>query len=245
METSPSAPGSRPRFAVITPSMDGRAEYLAEARGSVRATVCAPLGFDVEHRVHVQQQRLSPGAARNALIRESDPDAWIVPLDDDDLLLQRTLHHYAELILQHHARRWFVADFVRVDEERRYLPGQDYAAWTFPTPVRMLIAIFRAEHFLQGNVCFHRSLFEQVGGYDESLWMAEDLDLYVRFLLAGHLPVRGAHLSHLHRVHPGNSSRGVDVGRHHADLEQLYQRYAPRLLALGVPPPAPPAVPGR
>ncbi|MBN8471534.1 glycosyltransferase family 2 protein [Corallococcus exiguus] len=245
MESSAPTPGARPRFAVITPSMNERAAYLAEARVSVRAADRLPLGFDVEHRVHVQQQRLSPGAARNPLIRESEPDAWIVPLDDDDLMLQRALQHYAELILHHSARRWFVADFVRMDEERRYLPGRDHAAWTFPTPARMLTAIFRAEHILQGNVCFHRSLFEQVGGYDESLWMAEDLDLYVRFLLAGHLPLRGAHLSHMHRVHPGNISRGVDAGRHHTDLERLYQRYAPSLGALGVPAPTQPASPGR
>jgi hypothetical protein len=229
--------GTRLRFAVITPSTGERAEYLKEARDSVRLSMRVPLAFDVEHRVHVQERRVSPGAARNALIRESAPDAWLVPLDDDDLLFQRTLHHYAELILHHPDRCWFVADFVRMDEDRRYLPGQDYAAWTFSTPARMLTAIFRGEHFLQGNVCFHRDLFEEVGGYDASLGMAEDLDLYVRFLLAGYLPLRGAHVSHLHRVHPGNLSRCVTTGRHLVDLDQLYQRHASRLEALNVPPP--------
>ncbi|RKH72587.1 glycosyltransferase family 2 protein [Corallococcus aberystwythensis] len=101
----------------------------------------------------------------------------------------------------------------------------------------MLTPIFEAEHFLQGNVCFHRSLFDELGGYDETLEMAEDLDLYVRLLIAGHLPIQGAHLSHLHRVHPGNTSRGVDARRHSADLGQLYQRHASFLAALGVPPP--------
>ncbi|NOK15446.1 glycosyltransferase family 2 protein [Corallococcus carmarthensis] len=230
--------GTNLRFAVITPSVSERSKYLAEAVASVHATVRAPLEFDVKHHVHVQQEHLSPGAARNALIRESSPEAWLVPLDDDDLLLQRTLHHYADLILHHPGRRWFVADFVRMDRDRRYLPGQDYAAWTFPSSLAMLTSIFRAEHFLQGNVCFHRSLFDEVGGYDETLGMAEDLDLYVRFLLGGHLPLRGAHLSHLHRVHPGNLSRGVDARRHHTDLVRLYQRHAPRMVALGVPPPA-------
>ena len=58
----------------------------------------------------------------------------------------------------------------------------------------MLQAIFRAEHFLQGNVCCRHALIDEVGGYDEELQMAEDLDLYVRFLLAGHLPVVCPHL---------------------------------------------------
>ncbi|RYZ40046.1 MAG: glycosyltransferase [Myxococcaceae bacterium] len=253
----------RLRFTVITPGLSGRSAFLAEAIASVRASLRAPLDFDVEHlvreeaspgrpgrgrrdvplsdgiglRVWRQREHLGPGAARNRLLQECAPDSWIVPLDDDDLLLQRTLHHYADLILHHPERRWFVADFARMDAARRYLPGQDYAAWTFQTPTAMLTSIFQARHFLQGNVCFHQGLIQEVGGYDETLEMAEDLDLYVRFLLAGHLPWRGTHLSHLHRVHEGNISRGVDARTHHEDLERLYRRHAPRLEALGVPTP--------
>ena len=38
------------------------------------------------------------GPARNQLIREAPAEAWLVPLDDDDILLQRTLFHYASQI---------------------------------------------------------------------------------------------------------------------------------------------------
>ncbi|WP_245897209.1 hypothetical protein [Hymenobacter nivis] len=68
-----------------------------------------------------------------------------------------------------------MADFLRVDENLRYLPGEDYYAWRFDTPTAMLQAIFRAEHFLQGNVCYHHALIDEVGRYDEELQMAEDL----------------------------------------------------------------------
>ena len=103
----------------------------------------------------------------------------------------------------------------------------------------MLQAIFRAEHFLQGNVCCRHALIDEVGGYDEELQMAEDLDLYVRFLLAGHLPMVCPHLSHLHRFHARNVSTGVDAARHNADLRVIYQKYAAQLGALGI------AEPGR
>ena len=157
-----------------------------------------------------------------------------MPLDDDDILLQRTLHNYAAQIQAHPGRPWLVADFLRVDETGRYLPNEDYYAWQFESPTAMLQAIFRAEHFIQGNVCYSRAFVDEVGGYDGALKMAEDLDLYVRFLLAGQLPVVCPHISHLHRFHARNVSIGVDAETHNADLGVIYQKYAQQLKALGV-----------
>lgn len=244
-------------FSVITPTHN-RAAFLPETLTSVRQSVLAGLDASLEHLVfdvgstdhslallrdaagaddrlhpfHHPQKQLA-GPARNFLIDKARGE-WIVPLDDDDLLLQRCLFHYGQAIGQHPAARWFVADFLRVDEERRYLPGEDYYAWRFSSPTEMLQAIFRAEHFIQGNVCYQRALVREVGGYDEQLTMAEDLDLYVRFLLAGALPVVCPHLSHLHRFHRQNVSRGVDADKHHRDLTAIYRKYAAQLEQQGV-----------
>lgn len=246
-------------FTVITPTHQRRA-LLPEAVASVRASVTAPIDLSFEHLIYengssdgtadfLAEAAATPGAplrywqhparqlagfARNGLVAESPADAWIVPLDDDDILLQRTLYHYADQIQRHPGRPWFVADFLRVDAEGRYLPNEDYYAWQFEAPRQMLQAIFRAEHFIQGNVCYRRELFDKVGGYDAELKMAEDLDLYVRFLLAGHLPVVCSHISHLHRFHDRNVSIGVDAEKHGADLRVIYGKYAKQLEQLGV-----------
>ncbi|MDB5234160.1 MAG: hypothetical protein JWR44_1153 [Hymenobacter sp.] len=246
-------------FSVITPTHQRR-ELLPEAVASVRASVSAPLDFSFEHLIYDNGSRdgtaaylreaatqpgpplrhwHSPGRqlagrARNSLIQEAAPVAWLVPLDDDDIMLQRTLHHYAAQIIAHPGRPWFVADFLRVDEHGRYLPSEDYYAWQFDTPTAMLQAIFRAEHFIQGNVCYSHAFVDQVGGYDGELKMAEDLDLYVRFLLAGQLPVLCPHISHLHRFHARNVSIGVDAAKHKADLRVIYEKYAAQLRTLGV-----------
>lgn len=247
------------QFAIITPTHQRR-ELLPEAVASARASISAPLDFSFEHLIYdsgsrdgtaayLREAAAQPGAllrhwhspgrllagpARNYLVAEADPEAWVVPLDDDDFLLQRTLFHYATQIAAHPGRPWFVADFLRVDEHGRYLPGEDYYAWQFDTPTAMLQAIFRAEHFIQGNVCYHRPFFDEVGGYDDVLPMAEDLDLYVRFLLAGQLPVLCPHISHLHRFHTRNVSIGVDADKHNADLRAIYAKYQLRLEQLGV-----------
>jgi glycosyltransferase involved in cell wall biosynthesis len=224
------------QFTVITPTYQRRA-LLPEAIASVRASITAPLDIQWEHLLyeggstdgtagylaqavdqpgpplrywqHPERQR--PGWGRNKLIAEAQSE-----------------------IQRHPGRPWLVADFLRVDQERRYLPGEDYYAWKFDSPREMLQAIFRAEHFIQGNVCYSRELFDKVGGYDEELDMAEDLDLYVRFLLAGHLPVLCPHISHLHRFHQQNVSIGVDADKHRADLQVIYAKYADQLKQLGV-----------
>ena len=246
-------------FSVITPTHQRRA-LLPEAVASVRASISAPLDFSFDHLIYdngsrdgtaayLREVATQPGPllrhwhhparqlaglARNRLIQETAPEAWIVPLDDDDILLQRTLHHYAAQIAAHPNRPWFVADFLRVDESGRYLPNEDYYAWQFETPADMLRAIFRAEHFIQGNVCYSRAFCDGVGGYDAELAMAEDLDLYVRFLLAGQLPVLCSHISHLHRFHTHNVSIGVDADKHRTDLQVIYAKYAAQLQQLGV-----------
>lgn len=246
-------------FSIITPTRNRR-QYLPEAVASVRATITAPIDFSYEHLINElastdgtadylrelaaqdgpplryweQPEKMLPGPARNLLIREARPGGWLVPLDDDDIMLQRCLYHYAALVEQNPGRPWFVADFLRMDENRGYMPNEDYYAWKFDSPKEMLQAIFRAEHFIQGNVCYSHELFDQVGGYDEQLPMAEDLELYVRFLLAGHLPVIAPHISHLHRFHTSNFSVGVDAEKHGNDLRMIYDKHAQKLQAQGI-----------
>ena len=83
-------------------------------------------------------------------------------------------------------------------------------------------------------MCFSRKLYDEVGGYDESVGMAEDLDLYVRFLIYGHLNVYLPIISHLHRMHTANFSIGCDRDKHHADLTDIYQRNEEKLRVMGV-----------
>lgn len=243
-------------FTVITPTSH-RLPYLKECIASVQGQVLAGVQAELEHIVLVSEpdaataawvasgdwpatvrvveagaERLSPAQARNRAIAEAS-NPWILLLDDDDVFLQRTAFHFTQAVQAHPERRWFVSDFLRVDAELRY-QADDYYAWPFDTPAEMLQAIFRSEHFLQGNVCFQKSLFEEAGGYDESLDMAEDLELYVRFLLKGALPVALPFASHLHRMHEANISRAVQGDKHFHDLRQMFHHHEEKLQKLMV-----------
>jgi len=116
----------------------------------------------------------------------------------------------------------------------QYMPQEDYYGWVFPTAKDMLQAIFDSCHFIQGNVCFSKKLFDEVGEYDEKVGMAEDLDLYVRFLIHGDLNVYLPMISHLHRMHTGNFSVGCDRDKHHSDLRDIYGRNENKLKDMGV-----------
>jgi len=244
-------------LSVITPTHN-RLPFLQEAVTSVQRSATHPLDLSVGHVVHevgstdgtrhwlqsapeaaslvtlFSDEKKGPSLARNEAIALSQGDL-LLPLDDDDVLLQRTAYHFVHALTQEGTPAdWAVSDFLRVDETGRYLPGEDYYGWRFESVKEMLAAIFSANHFIQGNVCYRRTLFDRVGGYDPSLSMAEDLDLYVRFLLDGQLPRYVPTVSHLHRMHRSNVSKGVDADHYNDDMTRLYEKYQRPLRRLGV-----------
>ena len=246
------------RLSIITPTRN-RLAYLKENVASVHDSVVTPLDLEVEHVIHDcgsddgtaewlreaarddgrlrvlrSPGAVPPGQARNRAIREARGEL-VMALDDDDVLLQRTAFHFAEALRESSGQTgWAVADFLRVDAERRYRIGDDYYTWRFDSVDDMLGAIFSGSHFIQGNVCFRRSLFDRVGGYADDLTTAEDLELYTRFLLENGLPRYVPMVSHLHRMHGDNLSKDIDRARYNDDMTRIYERHADRLRARGI-----------
>lgn len=242
---------------IVTPTRN-RLSYLMENMAGVRQSRIAPLSLDIRHLIHdcgsedgtgewLNSERdhhdnflfirsadaIYPGQARNMVLKEGSGE-FIMPLDDDDLLLQRTAYHFVQALADNSDVQWATSDYIKIDSEGRYLPGEDYHGWVFDSADDMLRAIFSGNHYIQGNVCFRRTLFEKVGGYAPSLRTAEDLELYVRFILEAGLPIYVPTVSHLHRVHGGNVSRNVDKDRYNQDMETIYRLHEPRLRARNI-----------
>jgi glycosyltransferase involved in cell wall biosynthesis len=243
------------KLLILTPTRN-RLHFLRENIESVRMSSLAPLEIELVQALHdcgsddgtaawleslrgdpclritLSPRPMPPGQARN-IAAASAPGDFIMPLDDDDLLLQRTAHHFLHALSTEEAR-WAVADFLSIDKEGRYIPGRDYYAWRFGSADEMLQAIFSGKHYLQGNVCFSRGLFDQVGGYAEDMETAEDLELYTRFVLEAGLPAYVPAASHLHRLHDLNASRSVDKDRYNRDMSDIYERHRSKLEARGI-----------
>ncbi len=149
-------------------------------------------------------------------------------------MLQRTLYYFVQAARKSPETDWFVSDFLHVDDELRYIIGDDYYGWNFKDAKAVLTAIFEGNHFIQSNVFFKKKLFTDVGGFDESMRMSEDLDLYIRFLLRGSMPQYLSFISHLHRFHTSNLSKDIDVKKHLTHVEGLRNKYAQQLTEQGI-----------
>lgn len=171
--------------------------------------------------------------ASNRAVR-SCASEYIFELDSDDMMPQRALVNFTRTLEQDPRVEWIIADYYRMDERGSYVVGGDYYGWDFGDRGAILEAIFAGNFYIQRNVLYKRALFERVGGYDEDMSMAEDLDLFVRFLLVGSMPRFVQYVSHMHRVHESNYSRDVDHAHHMRDVASIYSKYASQLKELGI-----------
>jgi glycosyltransferase involved in cell wall biosynthesis len=169
-----------------------------------------------------------PSAGRNAAVAACRGD-YLFVIDSDDVFLQRTVANFAREAKSSPGTDIFIADFLRVDAELKYVTGSDYYGWDYPDAAAVLKAIFEGKHFVQHSFLIKREVFAKAGGYDEQRKMAEDLDLYIRVLLKGGAFKYVPFISHLHRVHEGNLSARVDLAKHMEDVKALRAVYQDEL----------------
>ena len=74
-----------------------------------------------------------------------------------------------------------------------------------------------------------RALFNEVGGYDPDSRFGEDLDLCVRYVMAGFMPTHLPITSHIHRDHDANMTAHFGHAEH---LEDVRNHYAKHKVAL-------------
>ncbi len=244
------------KISVITTTYN-RKILLQEAMESIERSICIPLPIEFEHIVYDDAstdgtEKLFEGDrwkkviyirgvvnkgqsfGKNRAIEKATGE-YIFLLDSDDVVVSRTLYNFAKLASEKTTTAWFTSDFLRTNNALAYEIGEDYYGWDFATIEAMLQSIFRGEHFLQSNVFFRKDLFHASGGFDESMNMGEDLDLYIRFLVqGGALPYHASHISHLHRNHENNVSSGITQEKHMEQVKFLRQKYVDELSRLGV-----------
>ncbi len=244
------------KISVITTTYN-RKKYLFETLESVQKSILAPhADVTFEHIIfddastdgteelfktppfpnvkYIRSEKnMGPSHGRNNAIAESDGD-YIFMIDSDDIALQRTLHNFICQAKKYPEVDWFVSDFLSVDCNLTYLLGKDYYAWKFTDSKDQLRSIFKGEHFIQSNVFFKRSLFDSAGGFDTSMRMTEDLDLFIRFLLIGKMPQSCNFTSHLHRLHNENVSVAVTLEKHMQHLAVLRTKYEIELKKQGI-----------
>lgn len=167
--------------------------------------------------------------AQNYGVTKTNAD-YLFFLDADDVLFQNSLRTLA-LYLDKTPSDWVYFDFLSSDAKLSYLLGSDYYGWPFKSSKEVLQAMYKGEHFFQGNCLVSRSSFEKVGRYDPSLRRAIDFDLYTRYLLANFFPSYIPAPLYLHRFHEANMSNvhKKDPQLHQKDIKRFFRKYIAKL----------------
>jgi glycosyltransferase involved in cell wall biosynthesis len=150
----------------------------------------------------VYQQNRGLASARNTGLRFAK-GTFLVFLDADDRLLPQALETGIETLHDHPECAFVWGDYQLMSVEGSVISKPDESS-VQTADFRALLE--RNYIHMHATVMFRRDVFEDVGGYDESLRVCEDYELYFRvmkdFAVLGHGKVVAAY-----RRHAGNMSR--------------------------------------
>lgn len=221
------------KHSVLKPLDDWQIEHIVVDDGSTDGTPELFASKIDQVRYFRWEKNRGVSAARNFAIKQAR-GRYVFVLDADDVITQRCLHSLLTCLLDNCEMKWVYGGMLRVNNKLNYRLGQDYFGWKFNDTTNMLESIFRGEHFLQHNVLFEKDLFIEVGGYDENLSMAEDLDLFIKFLLIDEMPGYTPAITNIHRFHGKNASKGYDMQKHLMKIEELKKIHYQELVKRGL-----------
>lgn len=234
-------------ISIVIPTYN-RASYLSQAIDSVLAQSCADYEIIVvddgstdntgqilesyRDRIRcIHQANKGVSAARNMGIRSARGE-WIAFLDSDDIWLPEKLEKQMRAaamsreVIYSDRVEWFVdreqeASLMRKCEEVRW-PGTDESGFV-PDPV---LSVVRAELYRPTTLLCHRSCFDRIGLFEESLTAGEDEDWLSRASLVFRFHCLPDVLARI-RYHQGQTGLGSE--RSVRSLIRVFERMCERL----------------
>jgi glycosyltransferase involved in cell wall biosynthesis len=224
----------RPLVSVIIPTYN-RASLLREALDSVsRQTfrdfevividdgstepIADELAGHAVKPVIIRQPHQGPAAARNRGIAEATGDL-IAFLDSDDLWLPEKLERFVSALQADRGTRIFYGPMKPISENGKEVPGRTKPCHTG----RITEALFGSSFVHVPTVVCHKSVLLSAGGFDPSLPVCEDYDLWLRVSLDEPFGLIEEPLA-LRRLHPGRLSKSC-MSRNLAVKAQVLRRF--------------------
>jgi GT2 family glycosyltransferase len=169
---------------------------------------------------YVRQANQDRSAARNHGARLAEGQ-WLVFLDSDDRLLPQALAGHLAVAQQQSAVAMTIGGYAYTNQDGlvlgQRLPWQEsglsLANWLFNCMA------------LPGSAMIRRDWFEQVQGYDPTITMAEDWDLYLRLAQGGCPMAWTRQIVCEYRQHPGSSIHNQALHRDNSlrALDKVFQ----------------------
>jgi len=170
------------KVSVITATVEGRENLLVECISSVRSQTFE----DFEHVVVLDSELRGCSWAVNEAVARSSGE-WLFLIADDDLMLPGCLEHL--MAASADADVVYSPPLVSGNEDR----------WWF----------FQAPPVIPATALIRRSLWDQLGGYDESALREEDRKLWVKAVELGARFVRVDEPCWVYRQHRSQKSFAV------------------------------------
>jgi glycosyltransferase involved in cell wall biosynthesis len=172
-------------------------------------------------RIHYfEQPNGGQASARNFGLQQAQGE-FIAYLDDDDLWPPDKLEWQINILQKTNA-------VLVGGAAASFTVGEpSYAQWAPETETLDIDQLAERNPFLSpGQTLIRHSALKQVGGFDTTVWGADDFDLYLRLAKCGEL--RSDRRVGLHyRIHAENASR--DRGRMLLNCHQVVRRHFPDL----------------
>jgi len=219
--TAVTSPRARdPLVSVIVPCYNGAAfleetlrSALAQSYAEVEVVVVDDGSTDNSPEIarrfpvrYIRQPNRGLCEARNAGIRESKGD-YLVFLDADDRLKPRAIEAGLRAIALRPDCAMSVGDHVFIAADGSHL--SDSAK---QSPLHSHYEALLKSNFIEmiSSVLFRRSVFDEVGGFDATLRVAEDYELYLRIARERPICCHAAIVAE-YRKHGANTSRNSEL----------------------------------
>lgn len=166
---------------------------------------------------YIEQDNQGQAAARNRGIAEAQGE-FIALLDDDDLWPPDKLEWQVELLVAkpEAVLVYGYSEFFRGAESFRY-PNED-------APGGDVLQDFAEVNWITspGATLLRAEALRRVGGFDSTIWGADDWDLYIRLAEQGRFEYKNVAALH-YRIHQGNASK--DVMRMYTNVKRVYRKH--------------------